>query len=173
MPKLVVIFRKQSFKIEYLTTSCKITTPIFFSIDKCFLVVFVCVLRFMEIITGKQTMAFDFVFFLSKELFKKWYFWIKFITIIVSLLFSNWKAQLDLACLWKESCQKKKSKYTLAKKTCKIKQWKKSFDGYARNFKFWKWLNSTMSFHQSFWGVDLRNCGGYDFQKTRQKTIKE
>ena len=69
--------------------------------------------------------------------------------------------------------EKKKSKYTLAKKTCKIKQRKKSFDGYARNFKFWKWLNSTMSFHQSFWGVDLRNCGGYDFQKTRQKTIKE
>ena len=32
--------------------------------------------------------------------------------------------------------EKKKSKYTLAKKTCKIKQRKKSFDGYARNFKF-------------------------------------
>ena len=64
-------------------------------------------------------------FFLSKELFKKWYFWIKFITIIVSLLFSNWKAQLDLACLWKESCQKKKIKIYFGKKTCKIKQWKK------------------------------------------------
>jgi len=84
------------------------------------------------------------------------------------------KSSVGSSMLVEGKLPEKKSKYTLAKKNLQNKTMEKEFfDGYARNFKFWKWLNSTMSFHQRFWGVDLRNCGGYDFQKTRQKTIKE
>jgi len=104
-------------------------------------------------------------FFFVKRVVKKWYFWIKFITIIVSLLFSNWKAQLDLACLWKESCQKKKNQNILwQKKNLQNKTMeKKKFWRIRKKFlKFWKWLNSTMSLSKflrsrfaKLWGIWL------------------
>ena len=127
MPKLVVIFRKQSFKIEYLTTSCKITTPIFFSIDKCFLVVFVCVLRFMEIITGKQTMAFDFVFFCQKSCLKNGFFLNKIhhnncVTFVLKL-----KSSVGSSMLVEGKLPEKKIKIYFGKKNLQNKTMEKKF----------------------------------------------